>query len=64
LASVITYSLAGIVEWGAVVPVLLGALAGGYLGAHGARRVNPSLLKGFIVVLGAALTVFFFWHGA
>jgi len=64
LTSVITYSLAGIVDWRAVVPVLLGALAGGYLGAHGARRLNPALLKGFIVVLGALLTVFFFWHGA
>jgi hypothetical protein len=63
LISVITYSFAGIVDWGAVVPVLLGALAGGYLGALGARRLNPALLKGFIVVLGVALTFFFFWHG-
>ena len=64
LISVITYSLAGIVDWAAVVPVLAGALAGGYLGARGARHLNPWLLKGFIVVLGVALTVFFFRHGA
>ena len=64
LISVVTYSLAGVVDWMAVVPVLLGALAGGYLGAHGARRLKPVLLKGFIIVLGAGLTVFFFWHGA
>jgi uncharacterized protein len=61
--SVITYSFAGIVNWIAVVPVLLGALAGGYLGARGARYLNPALLKGFIVALGAGLTVFYFWHG-
>jgi uncharacterized membrane protein YfcA len=64
IISVITYSIAGIVDWGAVVPVLAGALAGGYLGARAARHLNPSLLKGFIVALGAALTAFFFWHGA
>ncbi|MGH7087431.1 MAG: sulfite exporter TauE/SafE family protein, partial [Stellaceae bacterium] len=64
VTSVVTYTLAGIVDWSAAVPVLAGALAGGYLGAHGARRLNPGLLKGFIVALGVVLTVFFFWHGA
>jgi len=64
IASVTTYSLAGIVDWGAAVPVLAGALAGGYLGAQGARLVHPALLKWFIVALGAGLTVFFFWRGA
>jgi uncharacterized protein len=64
LISVLTYTIAGIVYWGATVPVLVGGLAGGYLGARAARHLNPQLLKGFIVALGVALTIFFFWHGA
>jgi uncharacterized protein len=61
--SVVTYTLAGIVDWGMALPVLAGALAGGYVGADWARRLNPTLLKGFIVVLAIGLTIFF-WHGA
>ena len=62
--SVVTYAVAGIVDWRMAVPVLGGALAGGYIGAHWARRLHPTLLKVFIVVLAVGLTVFFFWHGA
>jgi uncharacterized protein len=64
IVSVFTYSLAGVVYWGAAIPVLIGGLAGSYLGARAARRIEPRILKAFIVLLGAGLTIFFFWRGA
>lgn len=62
--AVMTFIFAGVVDWWASLPMLAGSLAGGHLGAHGAKRVDQRVLKGAIIVLGAVLTVYFFWHGA
>ena len=58
------FILAGKVLWPEAVIMGLASLAGGYAGARGAKFVAPRLLKTFVVVLGAALTVYFFAHGA
>jgi uncharacterized membrane protein YfcA len=39
------------------------AILGGYLGAIGAKQINPHFLKAFIVVLGYGPTLCFFWRG-
>jgi uncharacterized membrane protein YfcA len=39
------------------------AMIGGYLAAHAAQRFDQRLIKGLVVVLGAAVTVYFFWRG-
>jgi uncharacterized membrane protein YfcA len=39
------------------------AVAGGYGGAAGAKRVNPKLLKMLVIAIGAALSIYFFWKG-
>jgi uncharacterized membrane protein YfcA len=43
--------------------MLVSSVVGGYVAAHAAQRLDQRLIKGFIVVLGAGLTAFFFWHG-
>jgi len=63
LTSIIAFAAADIIRWPVTVPMLVASLVGGYVGAHGARRVDQRLVKGFIAALGAGLTVYFFWHG-
>ncbi|SFT26347.1 hypothetical protein SAMN04488050_1259 [Alloyangia pacifica] len=60
-ASVVTYSLAGLIDWTALVVTGLGCTAGGYVGAHMARKVqDTALLRTFIVTVGLVTTIVFF----
>jgi uncharacterized membrane protein YfcA len=34
--------------------------AGGYLGASGARKLNPLLVRRFVIALGLVLSTYFF----
>ena len=55
-----TFALAGIVHWRWTALVAVCAIAGGYTGLHVARRVEPKIMKSFVVVTGLVLTVYFF----
>ena len=35
-------------------------MAGGYLGAHSARRLNPALVRWFAITIGFVLTIYYF----
>ena len=63
LTSIIAFASAGVIRWPETMPMLVGSAIGGYVGAHGAKRVDQRLIKAFVIVLGAGLTVYFFWHG-
>ena len=58
--AVICFILAGIVRWPEALLVGLGALAGGYLGAHIGKKLPAALVKYATVLLAAAMTVHFF----
>lgn len=45
------------IPWLRVATVAVGALAGGYVGAHALRRLNETVVRVFIVLIGACLTV-------
>jgi uncharacterized membrane protein YfcA len=45
------------VAWEAVALVATGAIAGGYLGSHVGRRINPLVLRWIVVVLGIAVAI-------
>jgi uncharacterized membrane protein YfcA len=62
VASIATFIVADVIRWPEVLPMLLGSMIGGYVAAHVAQRLGQ-LIKGFIVVLGAGVTAYFFWHG-
>jgi uncharacterized protein len=59
-SAALTFVLAGIVHWRWTALVAICAIAGGYAGLHAARRVEPKIMKGFVVATGLALTVYFF----
>ncbi|HEY0522320.1 MAG TPA: sulfite exporter TauE/SafE family protein [Stellaceae bacterium] len=62
-AAVIAFAIAGIVHWPETLAMAAASVVGGYVGALGAKRVDQRVIKGCVIALGAALTVYFFWHG-
>ncbi len=63
-AAVIAFIAAGLVHWSWTLIVAICAIAGGYAGLHAARRVPPKIVKGFVVLVGLVLTVYFFMKPA
>ena len=61
--AIAAFVVADVVRWPEALPMLVSSVVGGYVAAHAAQRLDQRLIKGFIVVLGAGLTAFFFWHG-
>jgi uncharacterized protein len=59
--SVATFIVAGAVAWRETLVMMAGALPGGYLGARWAQRLDPVKLRWFIITIGVALTVYYFW---
>lgn len=56
----LTFVAAGAVHWRWTAIVAIAAAAGGYAGVHATRRVEPKVVKSFVVATGVALTVYFF----
>ncbi len=61
--AVITFVLAGAVVWKQGSVMIVGALFGGYFGAHYAQKLPPAWIRGFVVTVGTAMTAYFFWTG-
>jgi uncharacterized membrane protein YfcA len=38
------------------------SMIGGWVGAHGARRINQKFLKLIVVGIATAMTIWFFWR--
>jgi uncharacterized protein len=58
--AVACFVAAGHVSWRQTIPVLLAATAGGGVGARGAQRIDPRLIRAGVVVVTAAMTIAFF----
>jgi len=58
--AVLTFILSGAVLWPQALVMVAGATAGGYVGASTARRLDPKLVRRFVIAVGCALTVYFF----
>jgi uncharacterized membrane protein YfcA len=59
--AVITFILAGAVYWKHGAVMIVGAIAGGFLGAHYAMKMPQAWIRYFVVLVGAGMTVYFFW---
>jgi uncharacterized protein len=57
--AVVTFVIAGVVVWPIALAMLGGSVVGGYAGARLSKRVDPKYLRGFIILVGAALTAYF-----
>ncbi|GAA3986704.1 sulfite exporter TauE/SafE family protein [Comamonas faecalis] len=61
--AVAIYAAGGIVQWKEALIMMVAATLGGYLGARGARRLPPAVLRWSIVGIGLVMTVLFFLRG-
>lgn len=60
--AVAIYAAGGVVFWPQALAMMLAATAGGYLGARGARRIPPRVLRAGIVLTGLTMAALFFWR--
>ena len=62
--AVLTFVIARAVEWPQAVVMVVGAIVGGYGGAYVARRLDPRLVRRFVILVGLTMTLYFFLrHG-
>jgi uncharacterized protein len=58
--AVLAFVIAGAIYWPQALVTTAGAVVGGYFGAHYAQKLPQSWIRGFVIVVGAAMTVYFF----
>ena len=63
VTAIIAFIVANVVRWPETLPMLASSALGSYMAAHWAQRLDQRLIKGFVIVLGAGLTVYFAWRG-
>jgi uncharacterized membrane protein YfcA len=59
-AAVVTFIWAGAVLWPQCVVMIVGALAGGWFGAHFAQKVDPRTMRYLVIGVGLAMSAYFF----
>lgn len=59
-AAVITFIVAGAVLWPQALVMLVGAVAGGYGGAYFAQKLDPKLVRRFVIAVGICMSAYFF----
>ncbi len=58
--AVLTFVIAHAVVWPQAILMIIGAIVGGYAGAYYARRLEPRLVRRFVIVVGLVMTAYFF----
>lgn len=61
-AAAIVFIWAGLVTWWACVPMLGGAILGGWAGAALGKRLSPGIVRGWTLLVTAGTTLVFFWR--
>lgn len=61
-AAVIGFAVAGLVHWPEALLMALGAIAGGYFGAHTARRVGQLFVRRAVVLIGLVIGIVMLWR--
>ena len=56
-----TFILSGAITWKYGVMMAVGATIGGYSTAAFARKIEPRYVRTFVIVVGWAMTAYFFW---
>jgi uncharacterized membrane protein YfcA len=55
------FAARGLVVWPIAVVMGIGSILGGFAGARFAKRVDQRLLRGFVIVIGLAVSAWFFF---
>ena len=50
----------GAIYWPQGIAMIAGALVGGYFGAHYAQKLSQAWVRGFVILVGTGMTVYFF----
>lgn len=58
--AVVVFILKGAVYWPQAIVMIVGAAIGGYFGAHYSLRLRPGLVRWFVILVGAGMSVYFF----
>jgi uncharacterized membrane protein YfcA len=58
--AVVTFILAGVIAWPQALVMIVGAIVGGYGAAIVARKIDPRLVRRFVIAVGLIMTVYFF----
>jgi uncharacterized protein len=56
----VAFIVARAIYWPQAIVMIAGGVAGGYLGAHYAQKLPQAWIRGFVVLVGAGMTVYFF----
>jgi len=59
----VTFVITGAIVWPQAIVMTLGAILGGYFAAHYAQKLPQSWIRAFVILVGAAMTVYFFVLG-
>jgi uncharacterized protein len=60
--AVVAFVVAGKVIWPQAVVMIVGAIIGGYGGAHVARKLDGGVVRGFVITVGFTMTAYFFYR--
>ena len=58
--AVLAFIAAHVVYWVKGTVMIAGALVGGYFGAHYAQKLSPKFVRGFVILVGTSMTIYFF----
>jgi uncharacterized membrane protein YfcA len=58
--AVITFIIARAVVWLPALVMIAGAIVGGYGGAYFARKLDPRVIRIFVILVGTGMTIYFF----
>jgi uncharacterized membrane protein YfcA len=61
-AAVVTFVVAGAVFWPQAILMIVGSIIGGFGGASLAQKLDPRLVRGFVIVVGFSMTAYFLWR--
>ncbi len=60
-AAVMCFIVAGKISWPHTLIMMAAAIAGGYIGARTARRMNAKHVRALVIVISFGVTIAFFW---
>jgi uncharacterized protein len=61
LLAAVIFAFGGLIYWREVCVMIMGSVAGGFVVAKWGRLWPPAVLRGFIILVGSVLTIYFFF---
>jgi len=59
----VTFVISGTILWPQGIVMTAGSVVGGYSSAHFAQKLPQAWVKAFVIVVGTAMTIYFFYRG-